>query len=250
MTLFFIILSTFFISLASFVGVLVLFLREKWLNRILLALVAFSAGALLGASFFDLLPEAIEGVGVESISKVFIFVIFGFLFFFILENFIHWHHHHSRERSDIMPFSYLILISDSLHNFIDGVVIAASFVVAFPLGIATSLAVILHEIPQEIGDFGILIYGGMKKGRALFLNFLSAIAAVLGGLIGFLLSEKIGSSIIFLLPFAAGNFIYIACSDLIPEIKKQTPSKKAIFHFIVFLLGLALMYWLSRARFG
>lgn len=222
-----------------------MFLKEKWLNRILLVLVAFSAGALLGAAFFDLLPEALERVGAESTMGVFVFVIFGFLSFFILENFVHWHHHHSREHPEIMPFSYLILISDSFHNFIDGVVIAASFAVSLPMGITTSLAVILHEIPQEIGDFGILIYGGIKKTRALLLNFLSAIAAVFGGLIGFFLSEKIGESVVFLLPFAAGNFIYIACSDLIPEIKEKTIPKKAIFHFLVFLLGLALMYYLG-----
>lgn len=244
MTLFYIILSTFLISLMSFIGVLILFLKEKWLNRILLLLVAFSAGALLGAAFFDLLPEALEEVGSENSIRVFMFAVLGFTTFFILENFVHWHHHHSREHPEIMPFSYLILISDAVHNFIDGLVIAASFVVALPLGIITSLAVILHEIPQEIGDFGILIYGGIEKGRALFLNFLSAVAAILGGMIGFFLAGKIGESIIFLLPFAAGNFIYIACSDLIPEIKDKTPPKKAIFHFLVFLLGLALMYLL------
>lgn len=242
MILFYIILSTFLISLASFVGVLVLFLKEKWLNRILLVLVAFSAGALLGAAFFDLLPEALGEVSEQDTLKVFVFTVFGFLSFFVLENFIHWHHHHSKERREIVPFSYLILISDAFHNFIDGLAIAASFVVAAPLGIATSLAVILHEIPQEIGDFGILIYGGIKKGKALFLNFLSAIAAVLGGVIGFFLSENIGDKIVFLLPFAAGNFIYIACSDLIPEIKEKTLPQRAIFHFLVFLLGLALMY--------
>lgn len=246
MTLFFIILSTFLISLVSFIGVLVLFLKEKWLNRIILLLVAFSAGALLGAAFFDLLPEALEGVGAGNTIKVFTFVIFGFLSFFILENFVHWHHHHAKEHPEIMPFSYLILISDSVHNFIDGLAIAASFVVSFPLGITTSLAVILHEIPQEIGDFGILIYGGIKRGRALFLNFLSAIAAVLGGLIGFFLSEKAGEGVIFFLPFAAGNFIYIACSDLIPEIKEKTLPKRTISYFLVFLLGLALMYALRQ----
>ena len=192
MTLFFIILSTFLISLISFIGVSVLFLKEKWFNRILLILVAFSAGTLVGAAFFDLLPEALEEVGSENALKVFIFTILGFIVFFILENFIHWHHHHSKDHPEVMPFSYLILISDGLHNFIDGLVIAASFVVSFPMGIITSLAVISHEIPQEIGDFGILVYCGIKRGRALFLNFLSALAAVLGGLIGFFLSEKIG----------------------------------------------------------
>jgi zinc and cadmium transporter len=140
-----------------------------------------------------------------------------------------------------MPFSYLILISDSIHNFIDGLIIAASFVVSFPIGIVTALAVALHEIPQEIGDFGVLVYGGFKRVKALFLNFLSAITVIFGGLFGFLLSEKIGQSIIFLLPFAAGNFIYIASSDLIPEIKLKVSFKKSLIHFFIFLLGIITM---------
>ena len=146
-----------------------------------------------------------------------------------------------------MPFSYLILVSDGIHNFIDGLIIAASFVVSFPIGIATTLAVVLHEIPQEIGDFGVLIYGGIKKVRALFLNFLSAIFAIFGGFLGFLLSEKIGESIVFLLPFAAGTFIYIASSDLLPEIKHKESLKKSLIHFFVFLLGIILMLLLKLA---
>ena len=244
MILFFIILSTFLISLVSFIGVLVLFLKEKWLNGILLALVAFSAGALIGGAFLHLLTEALEEAGGENALEVFLFVILGFVIFFVLENFIRWHHHHTKEHPEIMPFSYLILFSDAIHNFIDGVVIAASFTVAIPIGIVTSLAVVLHEIPQEIGDFGLLVYGGVKKSRALFLNFLSAAAAILGGLAGFFLSGRMGEGIVFLLPFAAGNFIYIACSDLIPEIKEKTVTQKSILHFLAFLLGLALMYGL------
>lgn len=244
MTLFFIIASTVLISLVSFIGVLVLLLKEKWLNRILLALVAFSTGALIGSAFLHLLPEAIEDAGLENIVKVFLFVILGFASFFILENFIHWHHHHAKEHPEIMPFSYLILASDAVHNFIDGVVIAASFVVSFPLGVAASLAVLIHEIPQEIGDFGIMIYGGVKKSRALFLNFLSALVAVLGGLVGFFLSGKIGENVVFLLPFAAGNFIYIASTDLIPEIRRKMAFPKSIFHLVVFMFGILLMYLL------
>ena len=140
-----------------------------------------------------------------------------------------------------MPFSYLILVSDGIHNFIDGLIIAASFVVSFPIGIATTLAVALHEIPQEIGDFGVLIYGGIKRIQALFLNFLSAVLAIFGGFFGFLLSGKIGDSVVFLLPFAAGTFIYIASSDLLPEIKHKESFKRTLIHFFVFLLGIFLM---------
>jgi len=172
----------------------------------------------------------------------------GFCVFYVLEEFIKWHHHHSTSHtkgeccaSEIKPFSYLILFSDGVHNFIDGLIIAGSFVVSPVSGLATTIAVALHEIPQELGDFGVLIYGGLQKSRALLFNFLSALVAVLGGVIGFLLAQKIGISIVYLLPFAAGNFIYIACSDLIPEIKKDFSVAKSLGYFSVFVLGILLM---------
>ncbi len=241
--LFYILISTSLISLIAFIGVLFLFLKEKLLTKILLILVAFSAGTLIGGAFLHLIPEAIARVGASetSVLGLFLYLLLGFCIFFILEQFIRWHHHHAIRHPKIRPFSYLILISDGVHNFIDGLVIAASFVVAFPIGVVTALAVALHEIPQEIGDYGILIYGGFKKVKALFLNFLSAITVVFGGIAGFLLSEKIGESIVFLLPFAAGNFIYIASADLIPEIKHRVSIKKSLIHFIVFLSGMGLM---------
>lgn len=232
-----IILATFLISLVAFFGALTLLLKEELLDKILLVLVAFSAGALLGGAFFHLIPEAIEEVGESRIFSIFLALIGGFCGFFVLENFIHWHHHHSMRHPEIKSFSYLILISDGLHNFIDGVVIAASFLVSLPIGITTSIMVVLHEIPQEIGDFGVLIYGGFKKTKALLLNFLSGITAILGGIVGYFLAERIGDSIVYLLPFAAGTFIYIACSDLVPEIKEKTSK----VNFIVFLLGIGLM---------
>ena len=240
-TLILIIIITFLISLISFIGALALFLKEELLNRIVLILVAFAAGALLGGAFLHLLPEAINALGVDKILTIFLFLIFGFCLFFLLENFINLHHHPVRGHSEVEPFSYLILISDAFHNFLDGVVIAAAFIVAFPAGIVTALAVAFHEIPQEIGDFGILVYGGFEKTKALFLNFLSASTVIIGGIVGFFLVEKTGQAIIFLLPFAAGNFIYIACSDLIPEIKHGKNIKKSIVHFCAFLLGIALM---------
>ena len=232
------------ISIIAFIGALTLFFKKEILDKILLALVSFSAGALIGGAFFHLVPEAIIKLGAEEgeILKVFLFLIFGFSFFFILEQFISWHHHHDCVSCEkVAPFSYLVLISDGIHNFIDGLVIAASFIVSFPMGLITTLAVAFHEIPQELGDFGVLVYGGMKRGRALFLNFLSAFVAVAGGIIGFFLSGKIGDSIVFLLPFAAGNFIYIAASDLIPEIKQKKQSPDSILCFFVFLLGVILM---------
>lgn len=235
-----IIISTFLISLVAFIGALTLFLKDELLNKILLVLVAFSAGALVGGAFLHLIPEAIEKVGPDKVFELFLFLILGFCSFFILENFIMWHHHHSINHPEIKSFSYLILVSETLHNFIDGVVVAASFMVSVPIGMVTSLAVILHEIPHELGNFGVLVYSGFKKSRALLMNFFSGLAAIIGGVVGFLFSEKIGESIVFVLPFAAGTFIYIACSDLIPEIKEKG-SRESVVNFLVFLLGIGIM---------
>ena len=242
MTLIYILIATILVSAISLIGVLTLFFKKEILDKILLTLVSFSAGGLLGGAFFHLLPDSIEELGLDRLLEIFLFLIFGFCIFFILEQFINWHHHHDCVSCEkVASFSYLVLISDGVHNFIDGLIIAASFVVSPSVGLITVLAVALHEIPQEIGDFGVLIYGGFKRSRALFLNFLSGLVAVAGGIIGFFLSGKIGDSIVFLLPFAAGNFIYIAASDLIPEIKQKKQSPDSILCFFVFLLGVILM---------
>jgi zinc and cadmium transporter len=226
-----ILVATFIISLIAFVGILTLLLKEKWLNKILLILVALSSGALLGGAFLHLLPEAITEVGAGL--DVFLVLLLGFCSFFILEQFLHWRHQHSTAVNKVKPFSYLILVSDAVHNFIDGVVIAASFVVSFPIGVSTTVAIALHEIPQELGDFGALIYGGLSKRRALTYNYISAIAAIVGGIIGYFASSAMEGSVTYLLPFAAGNFIYIAAADLIPEIKHQSSMPRAIIHFVV-----------------
>jgi len=235
--------TTFLISLVAFVGALTLFLKEKFLKQILLVLVAFSAGALIGGAFLHLMPEAIIKVGVNeaSVLKVFLHLLLGFCIFFVLEQLIRWHHHHVITHPKIMPFSYLILISDGIHNFIDGLIIAASFMINFHIGIVTTLAVALHEIPQEIGDFGVLVYGGFERVRALILNYISAITVIFGGITGYLLYAWIGKSIVFLLPFAAGNFIYIASTDLIPEIRYKESLRKSLVRFCAFLAGMGLM---------
>ena len=248
MTVFFwILFSTFLVSLISFIGILTLVLKERFLNRFILIFVAFSAGALIGGSFLDLIPEAVSRIGISEISllKIFLFLIFGFCLFFILENFLSWHHHHGQDHREVKPFSYLILISDALHNFLDGLIIASAFAIDVPLGLFTTLIIIFHEIPQELSDFAVLVYGGFGKMKALFLNFLSGALAVLGGIFGFFLSGRIGESIIFLLPFAAGGFIYIASSDLIPEIKSQGGLKRSFGYFFIFLTGIGVMMLLK-----
>ncbi|MFH1682715.1 MAG: ZIP family metal transporter [Candidatus Woesearchaeota archaeon] len=240
-TLIWILISTILVSLISFVGVFTLALKDKLLNRLVMVFVALSAGALIGGAFLHLIPEAVEEFGDGSL---FIYVLVGFVLFLFIEKVLHWRHCH-KGHCDIHTFAHMSLIGDSVHNFIDGMIIAASFVVDIRLGIVTTLAMALHEIPQEIGDFGVLIHGGFKKSRALFLNFITALTAVLGGIVGYFLSGYTESAVVFLLPFAAGGFIYIAASDLIPEIRKELDMKKLLLNFGVFILGIVMMYLLK-----
>jgi len=231
-----IILSSFFISLISFAGVISLAVKDDVLDKVLLSLVGFAAGALIGGAFLHLLPETVQR---STNMNVFLSLSFGFFIFFLLEKLV-WRHCH-KGRCEIHPFAYMNLIGDGVHNFIDGLVIAASFVSSIELGIVTSLAVAFHEIPQEIGDFGVLVYGGFKKSKALILNFATAITAVIGGIAGYYLSSYIGESMVYLLPFTAGGFIYIAASDLVPELRKEVNPRKSMVSFGVFLLGFAFM---------
>lgn len=237
-TFLWILLSTFTTSLIALVGLTTLFLNEKLLKKILFPLVAFSAGALLGGAFLHMIPEAIEGGG--DLMAVFLWVLVGFTAFFMLEQFISWHHCHKVTSEHKHPVTYLIMVADTLHNFIGGLAIGSAFMVDIRLGIVTWVAATAHEIPQELGDFGILIHGGWNKTKALLFNYLSATTVILGGLVAYSLSSTM--NIMYLLPFAAGNFIYIATADLIPEIKHSHCTKNNIFHFIAFVAGLAVIY--------
>lgn len=236
--LFYILISTFIISLGGLIGIFTLAIKEKLVQKILLFLVSFSAGALIGGAFIHLLPEAAEKLKSDNL---FLIVLFSFIFFFLVEKLLHWRHCH-QGHCEIHTFGYMNLIGDSIHNFIDGLIIAATYLTSIQLGIITSLAVVLHEIPQEIGDFGVLLYAGFGKKKAIVANFLVALTAIFGGLVGYFLSFSIGHFTVYLLPFAAGGFIYIAASDLIPEIRKDTNLKKSLVSFVVFLLGVGVMF--------
>jgi zinc and cadmium transporter len=236
-----IMLSTITVSLVSFIGIITLLLKENALDRLLLVLVALSAGALMGGAFLHLIPEASER---SSMLTVGLGILLGFSIFFFIEKILHWRHCHD-EHCTIHTFAYMNLIGDSIHNFLDGLIIAASFVTSIPLGINTTIAVMLHEIPQEIGDFGVLVYGKMKKSRALFLNFVTALTAVGGGLIGYFISSHTSVFTDILVPIAAGGFIYIAATDLMPELKKEIEIKKVVGTFSIFLLGIAIMYFMK-----
>jgi zinc and cadmium transporter len=227
--------------LISLAGVFSLSLNDTRLRKILLYLVSFSAGSLLGDAFIHLVPEAIEENGTGT--SVFVLIIFGILFSFAMERFLQWRHCHIPTSAEHPhSFAYMNLFGDAVHNLIDGLIIAGSYLVSTPIGIATTLAVIFHEIPQEMGDFGVLVYGGFNKRKAIWLNFLTALTAIAGALAALILSSVLVNFTPLLIPFAAGNFIYIAGSDLIPELRKDTPEpKKAAMQMISIVLGVIIM---------
>lgn len=238
-----ILVSVFIVSLISILGILI-FLRKKTLNKILFYLVSFAAGSMLGAAFLDLLPESLEKGYNESIP---ILILLGILLSFVLEKFLNWHHHHTgHEHEEIHAFTYLNLVGDALHNFVDGVVIAVSFMSNTALGITATIAIIAHEIPQEIGDFGILIYGGFSKAKALVYNFLTAMTAFLGALLAYFYSSHLENSTTYISAFAVGGFIYIASTDLIPEIHKEKDLRKSFIQLILMFIGVALIWLVGK----
>lgn len=216
----YILIATFLISAGALVGIFTLVLQVDKLNKFLLLLVSLSAGALMGGAFLHLLPEASEELEGASIYGT---VLLSFIAFFFVEKLFHWRHCH-KGACNVHTFGYMNLCGDAIHNFIDGLILAAAFVADTKLGIVTTLAIALHEIPQEIGDFGVLMYAGFKRKKALIANFLVALTVVLGGIAGYFLSFM-DQFLVYLLPFAAGGFIYIAASDLMPEIRKEQSLK-------------------------
>ena len=237
-TLILIIGTTLLIAVFALVGILTLAFRPRVLDKVLISLVGLSAGALMGGAFLHLLPEAVEKAEGDDI---FIFSLLAFILFFVIEKLFHWRHCHKGE-CEVHTFGYMNLVGDSMHNLIDGLVIATSFSVDLRLGFATFFAIALHEIPQEIGDFGVLVYAGFKKSTALVLNFSVALFVVIGGIVGFFIAGYVGQASAILLPFAAGGFIYVAASDLLPEIRKETNLRKSLTSFMFFLAGVLLMY--------
>lgn len=241
----YIILFTLIGSVFSLVGGALLLFNEKKTLKYSHFLAAFAAGTLLGTVFFDLLPEALSSSEELSLGiDIFLWTLAGILGFFLLERFIHWFHHHQHEYLDekVKPTIALIIAGDSVHNFIDGVVIAATFLVSIPLGIVTTLAVAAHEIPQEIGDFGILLHKGMKRKKIILVNIFSALTAIFGALLAYWLGERIEASLPILLSITAGFFIYIAASDLIPEIHHENRRGFAVIETALMFAGVATIW--------
>ncbi len=243
-----------FVSLLSLLGIITLTLRQDLLQQALLVLVALSAGALFGDAFLHLLPEQAKSLGF-TVESGFL-VLLGVVVFFAIERYMHWHHCHSslhlcddphdkaKEHADhitVKPLGWTVLAGDSLHNFVDGAVIAASFLVSNFLGLTTTLAVVFHEIPQEIAHFGVLLHSGFTARQGLFFNFLSALTAVLGGVITLVVGGALTSLTAGMIPFTIGGFVYVAAADLIPELKHEDNTGRSLLHFGAFLGGIGIM---------
>lgn len=234
-------ISVILVSLISFIGLFTLSIQAEKLKKMLIYVISFSAGALLGDTFIHLLPETIEKN--QFSLQTSLFILSGIGIFFILEKFIHWQHCHGNvtQNNHIHAFAYTNIAGDALHNFFDGIIIAASYFISIPIGLATTIAVALHEIPQEIGDFGVLLHGGFSKTKALIINFLTALTALVGALFALVLKNTIENIEIFLIPLTIGGFIYIAGSDLIPELHKETSAGKSLIQLLALILGVVVM---------
>lgn len=232
------------VSLVSLVGVFSLSIKEDMLKKYINFFISLAIGALLGDAFIHIIPEALEnGLNTTLTSSL---IIVGIILFFIIEKFIHWHHHgEDKDEIHIHPVGKLVLFTDGFHNFIDGAIIGASFLVSLPVGIATTIAVILHEIPQEIGDFAVLIHAGYTKKRALWLNFISALASLLGLAFVFIFGNVIENFVMWVVPIAAGGFIYIAVADLIPELHKTKNIKQSLVQIGIIIAGVFSMIALT-----
>ncbi len=234
-----VIIATATISSGSFIGVLALSLNRIFLNKILLSLVSLSAGTMLSAAFLHLLPESIEVLGT---TLPFQLTLLSFIGFFVLERFLHWRHCHDKEHLEKHTTGTMNLIADAIHNFMDGVLIAASFASGSGLGIIATLAIALHEIPQEIGDFGVLLHSGFSRRKALISNVLVSLTAIAGGILGYIASHAMTQFANLLIPIAAGGFIYISAADLIPELKFESSTGRTVAMIATFLLGVLIMF--------
>lgn len=233
-----IIVATLMISSGSLIGVLTLSLNHQLFNRILISLVSLSAGTMLAAAFLHLLPESIEVLGEKLPLQI---ALASFIAFFLLEKFLHWRHCHDEEHSSKHTVGYLNLVGDAVHNFLDGLLIAASFATSMELGIISTIAIALHEIPQELGDFAVLVHSGFRRKTAVIFNLLVSLTSVAGGVVGYNAAHSIEVVANYLVPIAAGGFIYISASDLIPDLASVSTTKKMLAITLTFLLGVMIM---------
>jgi zinc and cadmium transporter len=237
-----IILGGILMTAIALVGSVTLMLRDSTLKKLLLPLVSFAAGSLIGGALFHMIPTSLRDMPALVALG---WVALGFLLFFALEQFLHWHHCHRASAGCRRPLGYLILVGDALHNFLGGVAIAGVFLVDVRLGVAAWIAAAAHEVPQELGDFGVLVHAGWSRRAALLFNVLSGSTFLLGGLVAY--GASLAVDVRPLVPFAAGNFLYIGASDLVPEVNRAHSLAANLLHFTVFAAGLGVLFALAAA---
>jgi zinc and cadmium transporter len=236
--------SVILVSLLSLIGIVCISIGKQRLRQIIFVLVSLAVGSLFGDAFIHLLPESFKKFEVKVEASM--YVLAGIFTFFILEKFLLWRHRHTLEHNNpIHPVGYMNLFADGVHNLIDGMIIGASYLVSLPVGIATTMAVIFHEIPHELGNLFVLLYAGFTIKKALFFNFLSATLAILGAIISLWLGSNLENFSVLMLPMAAGGFIYIAGSDLVPELNKEVEPSKSVVQLIAIGMGVGLMLLLT-----
>ena len=223
-------------------GSLTLILPERLFTRVVPPLVALAAGSLVGGALFHLLPESVAVLG--NTLSVYAWLAAGLLFFLMLEQYLHWHHCH-RPVAAHRPLGYLILVADGLHNLVGGLAVGSAFVVDIRLGVITWLVAAAHEVPQELGDFGILLHSGWDRTSALVYNFASALTFLVGALAAYALAGQV--EVAPLIPFAAGNFIYIALADLVPELTTPPAAHQKLIGTVGFAIGLGLLFAVAVA---
>lgn len=250
MDLIYILSAVLLVSGISLIGAVGLLFNREVLSRWMPWVVAFAAGSLLGVSFFDLIPESVEHLP----ETYMVYILAGILGFLLLEQVIHWHHEHGENCSEhnhtrVHATGYLVALGDGIHNFLDGVLIASTFLIHPALGWSTTLSIILHEIPQEISDFGVLLHSGFKAPQAILVNLLSALTAVVGGLAGYFFLSHLESAIPYAIAIGAGGFIYISLVDLFAEVRSGKGVVGRISRILMVILGIVVM-WVVISNFG
>ena len=249
--------SVFIVSIISLVGIVTLSMKERLLHKMLFVLVSVAAGAMFGDALIHLIPESFKEGGSAALTSL--SILLGIVSFFVLEKFLRWKHVHTVENgvgeemhaealahgsAPAAPLGHLVLVSDGMHNLIDGIIIGSSYLISIEVGIATTIAIVLHEIPQEISDFGILLHAGFSKAKAILMNFLSALTSFIGAGIALIVGGNIDALLPMTAAFAAGSFLYIAGSDLVPEIHRTSDPGRSLIQFAAILFGIGIMFLL------
>jgi zinc and cadmium transporter len=244
-TLLTIILANAIIGSISLCGVFLLIFNKKNQAFVTQLLVSFAAGVLLASAFLSILHEALEN---QEAYTILVITLIGITYSFTLERMVFWFHHHD-DTHNIHPSAYLVLIGDGIHNFVDGLALAATFMVSPVLGITTAFAIVAHELPQEIADFSILRHAGFTTKNALLFNFISALTAIIGGVVGYFAFQSLDKLLPYALAFTAGIFIYISAADLIPALHEKNSKLKPMHQLLPFIIGIVLIYILT-SRFS